>query len=324
MLLNGSANHFRAGGRSEQGTRYREDDELVDYPEGRYSTELYTDRLIEFIESGRGDGRPFFAYAAYTSPHWPLQVPDDYLDLYRGAYDAGYDVLRVQRFESLQATGSSRALPLPRATMRSSRGSSSRPIKSELKPRKMELYAAMVDNLDFHVGRLIASLKSQGLYDNTLIVFMSDNGADGGDHYDVADPRSRYLRAHYDNSYDNMGKVGSWLTYGRPWAEAGSAPFSRYKLFTREGGIVAAMIAAGPGVASGGNDRLDLSHGDGFSTNVPGDGRCHLPGRWIGCPMLGESMVDFLAGSETEVHDDNYVTTLYHSGMRFFGKADGK
>ena len=256
MLLNGSANHFQARGRSEQIPRYREDDDLVDYPEGRYSTELYTDRLIEFIESGRGDGRPFFAYAAYTSPHWPLQVPDDYLNLYRGAYDAGYDALRVQRFESLQAAG-------------------------------------IID---------------------TLIVFMSDNGAAGSNHFGSDTAYGRYLRAHYDNSYENMGKANSWVTYGARWGEAGSAPFSRYKNFTREGGIVAAMIATGPGVASSGTiDSTYVTVMDLAPTFLELGGAIY-PDDGSVAPMLGESMVDFLAGAEAEVHDENYVTTLYHAG----------
>jgi arylsulfatase len=315
MLLNGSANHFRAAGRSEQVPQYREDDDLVDYPEGRYSTELYTDRLIEFIESGRGDGRPFFAYAAYTSPHWPLQVPDDYLDSYLGAYDDGYDALRVQRFESLLAAGI-----IPTSSTFPPRNDDIEPWvelttdQQQIESRKMELYAAMVENLDFHVGRLIASLKEQDLYDNTLIVFMSDNGADGSDDYLVDSARRRYLRAHYDNSYENMGKASSWLTYGKPWAEAGSAPFSRYKGFTREGGIVAAMIATGPGVASSGTiDSTYLTVMDLAPTFLEVGGATY-PDDGSVAPMLGESMVDFLAGSEAEVHDDDYVTTLYHGG----------
>ena len=256
MLLNGGANHFQARGRSEQIPRYREDDDLVDYPEGRYSTELYTDRLIEFIESGRGDGRPFFAYAAYTSPHWPLQVPDDYLNLYRGAYDAGYDALRVQRFESLQAAG------------------------------------------------II----------NTLIVFMSDNGAAGSDHFGSDTAYGRYLRAHYDNSYENMGKANSWVTYGARWGEAGSAPFSRYKNFTREGGIVAAMIATGPGVASSGTINSTYVTVMDLAPTFLELGGAIYPDDGSVAPMLGESMVGFLAGAEAEVHDENYVTTLYHAG----------
>jgi arylsulfatase len=287
----------------------------VDYPEGRYSTELYTDRLIEFIESGRGDGRPFFAYAAYTSPHWPLQVPDDYLDLYRGAYDAGYDALRLQRFESLQAAGI-----IPNSSTLPPRNDDIEPWaelttdQKRINAREMELYAAMIDNLDFHVGRLIGSLKEQGLYDNTLIVFMSDNGAAGSDHFDADNASGRYLRAHFDNSYENMGKANSWVTYGDRWAEAGSAPFSRFKNFTREGGIVAAMIAAGPGVASSGTiDSTYLTVMDLAPTFLELGGATY-PTDGSVAPMLGESMVEFLAGSEAEVHDDNYVTTLYHAG----------
>ena len=76
-LLHGAGNHWNATGFFEGGSLYREDGAPVTYPEGRYSTEVFTDRLIEFIDEGRGDGRPFFALAAYTSPHWPLQVPDE-------------------------------------------------------------------------------------------------------------------------------------------------------------------------------------------------------------------------------------------------------
>ena len=93
-MLNGAGTHFDAIGWNERGSSYRRDGELVEYPIGRYSTDLYTDRLIEFIEAGKNDERPFFAFASYTSPHWPLQVPDAYLDLYAGHYDDGYGCLR--------------------------------------------------------------------------------------------------------------------------------------------------------------------------------------------------------------------------------------
>jgi arylsulfatase len=326
MLLGGSANHFRAGGsRATSTTLYREDDDLVDYPEGRYSTDLYTDRLIEFIELDHGDGRPFFAYAAYTSPHWPLQVPDDYLDKYLGAYDEGYDALRVRRFETLQAVGI-----IPESSALPPRNDSVEPwveltsAAQQIEARKMELYAAMVENLDFHVGRLISTLKTQGVYDDTLIVFMSDNGPDGGDHINEDSARGRYLRSQYDNSYENMGKVNSWVTYAVPWAEAGSAPFSRWKNFTREGGISAAMIAAGPGVASGGTiDSTYLTVMDLAPTFLELGGATY-PDDGSVVPMLGESMVEFLAGSESQVHDENYVTTLYHGGKALLRQGQWK
>ena len=155
----------------------------------------------------------------------------------------------------------------------------------------MELYAAMLTNLDFHVGRLIESLKSQDLYDNTLIVFISDNGPDGGNNYAGDDARGQYLRSQYDNSFENMGKAGSWVSYGTPWAEAGSAPFSRYKGFTREGGIAAAMIAAGPGVAFRGQiDSAYLTVMDLAPTFLELGGATY-PSDGSVAPMLGESMV---------------------------------
>ena len=221
----------------------------------------------------------------------------------------------MQRFESLQAAGiipTSATLP-PRndAVERWVELTSD---QKRTKAREMELYAAMVENLDFHVGRLTAFLKERGLFDNTLIVFMSDNGAAGSDHFGSDTAYGRYLRAHYDNSYENMGKANSWVTYGARWGEAGSAPFSRYKNFTREGGIVAAMIATGPGVASSGTiDSTYVTVMDLAPTFLELGGAIY-PDDGSVAPMLGESMVGFLAGAEAEVHDENYVTTLYHAG----------
>ena len=323
-LVDGAGSHFGSTGFFAGGSRYREDGELVEYPDGRYSTEVYTDRLIEFIDSDRADDRPFFAYAAYTSPHWPLQVPDDYLELYRGEYDAGYDVLREQRFESLK-----RAEIVPPSSQLPARNEAIT-LWAELsverqrsEARKMELYAAMVENLDHHVGRLLDYLKSTGLYDNTLIVFMADNGAAGEDFYNVGADRA-YVREHYDNSYENMGKPTSWVSYGPQWAEAGSAPFTRYKGYSREGGIVAPMIIAGREVGPRGViDNSYLTVMDLAPTflelaaaEYPSDGSVF--------PLLGESMVDFLRGSATSVHSDDYVTVLYHGGRGYVRQGNWK
>ncbi len=316
-LLQGAGNHYNAVGFSEGGSQYREDGEEVAWPEGAYSTELYTDRLIEFIDSQKDDGAPFFAFGAYTSPHWPLQVPDEYLDRYAGRYDEGYDVLREQRLASLKQAGiipetsslpprNDAIIPWERLTPEERRSES----------RKMELYAAMVENLDDHVGRLIAYLQENGLYENTLIVFMSDNGAAAEDFYNEGEYRT-YIQSNYDNTYENMGLETSWVSYGPPWAEAGSAPFSRRKGYTREGGLVAPMIIAGPGVAAKGQiDRSYLTVMDLAPTFLqlanaayPTDGSVR--------PMLGESAVGLLSGEASQVHDDEYVTTLFHGGRAF-------
>ena len=181
----------------------------------------------------------------------------------------------------------------------------------------------MVENLDHHVGRLIQYLKSNDLYDNTLIVFMSDNGAAGGDFYNFGS-YVPYLREHYDNTYENMGRAISWVSYGRGWAEAGSAPFSRYKGYTREGGIVAPMIIAGPGVTARGTiNSIYLTVMDLAPTFLE-LGEAEYPIDGSVRPMLGESVLPLLTGLASSVHDDNYVTTLYHSGRAFVRQGKWK
>ena len=323
-LLDGAGSHLSSVGFREGGSLYREDAELVDYPDGRYSTELYTEKLIEFIDSNKGDGKPFFAFAAYTSPHWPMQVPDEYLDLYRGHYDAGYDALREQRFESLKSAGiipESSTLPPRNDAITSWEELSAEERKREA--RKMELYASMVDNLDDHVGHLLTYIRDNGLEKNTLIVFMSDNGAAPEDFYH--DERFReYLQSNYDNSYEKMGTAASWVSYGPQWAEAGSAPFMRYKGYTREGGIVAPMIISGAGVSHQGTINsayatvMDLAPTflELAGAPYPQDGSVQ--------PMLGETMLPFLAGDSDSVHDSQYVTTLFHYGRAYLRQGNWK
>jgi arylsulfatase len=180
----------------------------------------------------------------------------------------------------------------------------------------MELYAAMVENLDRHVGKLIAYLKANGLYENTLIVFMSDNGAAGEDFFHFGD-FSAYLQSQYDNSYENMGRATSWVSYGRQWAEAGAPPFSRYKGYTREGGIAAPMIISGAGTASrGAISRAYVTVMDLAPTFLQLAG-AKYPADSAVRPMLGESMIPLLSGAASQVHDSTYVTTLYHGGHAF-------
>ena len=323
-LLDGAGTHFDAIGFFEGGSTYRQDEDLAEYPAGRYSTDLYTDRLIEFIDANKDDGKPFFAFAAYTSPHWPLQVPDNYLDLYAGHYDDGYDALREDRFDSLQEAGI-----IPLSSDLPPRNDAITPWEDltsderRRESRKMELYAAMVDNLDDHVGRLLEYLKSNNLYENTLIVFMSDNGAAGEDFYNRGD-FSEYIQANFDNAYEKMGTAESFVSYDEEWAEAGSAPFQRHKGYTREGGIVAPMMIAGPGVAARGViDSTYLTVMDLAPTFLDIAG-AQYPDDDSVRPMLGESITRFLTGETDIVHDENYVTTLYHAGRAYLRQGNWK
>jgi len=262
--------------------------------------------------------------ANYTSPHWPLQVPDDYLDLYAGRYDDGYDALRLSRFDSLKEAG---IIPLsselPPRNDAVPLWDDLTPEKKRRESRQMELYASMVDNLDDHVGRLFEYLKANNLYENTLIVFMSDNGADGGDFYDRG-PYRDYLRANYDDDYEKMGTAESFVSYDLEWAEAGSAPFKRYKGYTSEGGIVAAMMVAGPGVAARGViDSSYMTVMDLAPTFLEIAG-AEYPSDNSVSPMLGESASQLLAGNSDAIHDDEYVTTQYTGGRVYLRQGQWK
>jgi arylsulfatase len=253
-----------------------------------------------------------------------LQVPTEYLDKYAGQYDEGYDALRKQRFDSLMKAGvipKDSTLP-PRNDAIVAWGDLDQEQQRE-ESRKMELYAAMVDNLDDHVGQLLDFLRDNGLYDNTVIVFMSDNGAAGEDFYNSGNYID-YLQKNFDNSYENMGRPDSFVSYGPQWAEAGSAPFRRYKGATLEGGIVAPLIVAGHGVAS--RDEVVSAYVSvmDIAPTILELAGTHYPARDGVEPMLGESAVELLSGDKDNVHDDQFVSALFHNGLAYIRQGNWK
>ncbi|CAM3595362.1 Arylsulfatase [Pseudomonas reidholzensis] len=215
---------------------YRENGKPVQLPDDFYSSDFYTDKLLAFLQKGQGSDTPFFAYAAYTSPHWPLQAPEAYLDKYRGRYDAGYDPVRLARITRMREKGLLPADFVPAAPLPITPAlpgwAQLNPEQRQVEARKMEIYAAMVDNLDHNIGRLLDYLERSGQYDNTLIVFMSDNGAAGEHHEQFYPPGP-----DTDNRLENLGRRGSQVDYGPRWAEVSAAPWRLFKGTTAEGGI---------------------------------------------------------------------------------------
>ncbi|MBL7844565.1 MAG: arylsulfatase [Cyclobacteriaceae bacterium] len=327
-LLFGGGNHYNSIGlfASDSVSQYREDGELVEYPEGNYSTEFYTNKLMQYIAEANGQAKPFFAFAAYTSPHWPLQSPKEF-DKYKGRYDMGYDSLRVLRLASLKKAGI-----IPQESTLPPRLDFIKPWdtltedEKKIESRKMELYAAMVDNLDHHVGRLVQFLKDKGLYENTIIVFLSDNGAAAEDFFNHPS-RGEFLRSKYDNSYANMGSPTSFVSYGPQWAQAGAAPFNRHKGFPTEGGITAPMIIHGKDIPENGSVSnvyctiMDLAP---TLLDVAG---IQYPGQYQSetiRPMKGETMMPFLSGKQATVHDENYWVGFEHRQYAYVRKGDWK
>jgi arylsulfatase A-like enzyme len=230
---------------------YMEDGEYATkLPEGFYSSNTYASKLIEFLSDrpASENGKPFFAYLPFTAPHWPLQAPKSYVDKYRGMYDAGPAALRLRRLARLKELGLVAPDIVPHEVVAGageldwSQMDDDSHAKSA---RAMEVYAAMVKVMDENIGRVVAYLRASGEYDNTIILFMSDNGAEGASY--EASPLggsgiAAHLETYYDNSLENIGQPDSYVWYGSRWAQAATAPSRLYKMFSTEGGCRVPLI----------------------------------------------------------------------------------
>ena len=315
----GGASHFGDAAPMLNGytTVYRENGTDVAIPEDFYSSDFYTDKLIEYLEDGSEDGQPFFVYAAYTAPHWPLHAPDDYIDRYRGVYDDGYDALRAKRVQNLIDDHVVPDVPVPRSVDWVPAWDSLDEEEKRIEVRRMEIYAAMVESLDDNIGRLLDYLKRTGQYENTVIIFSSDNGAEGnniGTMYDNED----WIPTRFDNRYENMGRIGSYVWTGPAWAQAQTGPFRLFKSFTTDGGTRTPAIVRLSGLAHRGH-RMDTfaTVKDVAPTLLELAGVEHpsvYNGREV-APMQGRSMVSFLSGETDSIHGDEAVM-----GWELFGR----
>lgn len=291
---------------------YAEDNAYVtSLPEGFYSTDYFTDRLIGFFEEGKeaGDQRPFFAYLPFSAPHYPLQAPDAEIVKYRGYYDDGPDALRERRLERLRALGliSSETIPHPVVTKEPGWDEYT-PAQKAISARTMEIYAAMVDRVDQNVGRVVEYLKANGQFENTVIVFLSDNGAEGAiaEAMPIHGPHiAKRVRETCDNSLENLGRKNSYIWYGPRWAQAATAPSRLVKGFTTEGGIRVPTFIHWPAAGRRGISGVFSTAMDIAPTFLELAGLNHpapvYKGREI-LPVRGRSLLPWLEGRAEAVH----------------------
>ena len=309
---------------------YRENGELLnELPDDFYSTRFYTDRMIEYIDSGAESGKPFFAYLAYAAPHWPLQAPAESIARYKGRYDGGYDRLHAERLERLRTLGlvDDDAKPFQRLPGEPAWDELSAD-EQRIEARKMEVFAAMVDDVDRYLTRLIDHLKSKGLYDDTVIVFLSDNGPEAH-HLDRGwDALADWVDECCDNSYENIGKADSYVWYGPNWGRAGNAPLRMFKGFTSQGGIRVPAFVHFPKAFPGGT-RSDamLTVRDIMPTLLELAGAEHPGERFRGrdvVAMQGRSMAPILRGENDEIHTANDFFGWELFGKRAIRQGDWK
>ena len=254
VLIEGSASHFtkRAALEELPSVTYVENGVEVDLPDDFYSSKDFADRLIEFV--GENDDQPFFAFLSFSAPHYPLQAPPDYIDRYVGRYDGGYEVIRDRRIERLREKG---LFPRNREpAIRHPVWPDWEELPAEMRAlenRRMEIYAAMVEAMDFHLGRVIDHLEATGQLDDTVVLFLSDNGAEGGNPLDWGGQSwFDWAESSFDMSLDNMGRRNSYVWAGPGWGYVSATPFRYAKGFGTEGGIRSPLIVSGAGVGNPG------------------------------------------------------------------------
>ncbi|KAL9570400.1 hypothetical protein ACKAV7_005479 [Fusarium commune] len=235
-------------------------DRKKDLPGDFYSTNFFTDKLVDMLSNRTKEEKeqPFFSYLAYTAPHWPMQAPQDVIKKYSGKYDNGPDQLRLDRLAKLKELGlvpsDVEAAP-PVGFEAGVKWEDLTDHERAVSARKMEVYAAMVDLLDQNIGRVVDALEASGELDNTFILFMSDNGAEGST-LEAAPLLSSFktlgelIAAHYDNSLENIGKHDSYVWYGSRWACAATAPSRGFKGWSTEGGIRCPCLIRFPPISS--------------------------------------------------------------------------
>jgi arylsulfatase len=311
---------------------YREDGvKLTELPpEFEYSSQYYVDKMMDYL--GAHDvGQPFFAYLAFTAPHWPLQAPDDAIARYAGQYDDGYDALAARRLARAKEMGL-----LPQNARRSERSPKELPFadlddeQRKVEVRAMEVYAAMIDEVDVNVGRLIDFMTSRDLLENTIIFFMSDNGAEGHD-LDETWPMDEFpeirksIDSTHDFSYENMGRMGSYTLLGPNWADAAAPPFKLHKGFPTEGGTHVAAFVRYPEMIKPAisNDFIFIKDVAPTILELAGIER---PGKEYGGraveAMTGISFVSLLQG-KARPHEER-VTGIELMGKRAIRKGDWK
>jgi len=309
-LISGGANYFDITKAKAKGVKRKmaiDDKPYMPPKENFYITDAFTDHAVKFIDKyGQGE-EPFFLYLAYTAPHWPLHAWPEDIAKYKGTYLKGWDELRSQRHRRMIKMGL-----VDEKWEMTPRDPGTWPWEEEkdkeLMDLKMAVYAAQIDRMDQGVGKVMAKVKEIGAEENTLVLFLSDNGgcAEGG-------PKG------FDNRKNGLppGGVDSYMSYGLSWANASNTPFRRYKHWVHEGGIATPLIAYWPAVIKKGGT---ITHQVGHITDIMATcldvAGLAYPKTQKGAeliPLEGKSLLPIMARGKRKGHEALYWE---HEGNR--------
>jgi arylsulfatase len=265
--IKGGGSYFDPAMLTRENTPISPDGDPEYQPEHFYYTDAIADQSSRFIREHHDQKgqQPFFMYVAFTSPHWPLHAPEDAIAKYKGKYDAGYESIRQKRYERMKELG----LVDPNWELSPAPMRWSEEKDKAWEARCMEVYAAQIDRMDQGIGRIIDALKDTGSFDNTLVMFLQDNGAcaevmgremhedrqrastgpamkPGSPQLDVFPKFTREGAPIRDGRANMPGAETSYMAYGKNWANVSNTPFREYKHWVHEGGISTPLIAHWP------------------------------------------------------------------------------
>lgn len=275
-----------------------------------YTTDYFTNYALKWLEEYKSEEKPFFLYLAYTAPHDPLMAWPEDIAKYEGVYRAGYEKIRQARYQKQKDMGLISEKYLLSDPEYPSWNSLPENEKAD-EIRRMQVYAAMIDRMDQNIGRVLAKLEETGKINNTLILFVSDNGAS----------------AEVVNIADDFGEIGSmtrWESLKQNWANVGNTPFRYYKNFSYEGGINTPLIAWWPGKISAGAITEFPGHMVDFMATFADLTGAQYPEEFNGqkiTPMQGHSLLPVFLGKKTETRNPIYWEwrrgqAIYHNGWK--------
>lgn len=276
--------------------------------EGFYMTDAFTDYAVRFIEEHEG-ADPFLLYVGYTAPHWPLHAPEEVIDKYRDRYLDGWDALRKERHARQMEMGLFEK-PWPLSPRDEEVPAWEDRDPSIDWPLRMAVYAAMVDKMDEGIGRIVETLRAQGALDNTVIMFLSDNGGCA----------EQITGRKLDQPGTKPGERGSYVAYRRPWSNASNTPFRYHKKWTYEGGNATPFIVHWPaGIA----ERGKVIHAPGHIIDImptclslAGADYPETYGEKAITPLEGASLLPVLGGEAWAAPRTLYWEHMGHEAIR--------
>jgi len=306
------------------------DGEEMELPEDFYSSRFLIDKTIEFIDSNHEDGQPFFAYVPFQAVHIPVQAPQDFIDRYMGVYDTGWEQLRQDRLAKavgLGVVGEGTEM----VDMSTTQDWDALPDdRKRYEAKRMAVYGGMIEAMDFHIGRLIEHLKTTGQYENTLLIFTSDNGTEVSGPTDPGRVQAQiFLRNQgYTSEYETLGLKGSFNSISPSFASASASPLAFYKFYAGEGGLRVPLIIAGQSVLNKGELNHALSHVTDITPTILSLAGVKAPdGRFGGRPieaMIGRDLMPIIRGDVERVYAEDETIGYEVGGNAALFRGDYK